>query len=169
MITTRSADGGSRVRVTDAQDGSGEDVFAIDGVAGRPTPTRDGRWFSAGGRDRVWVAPVRPGSIATPETAVTIELGGGAITDGRYTGWSPDGRLIHLLLGLDGFRCLYAQRIDPTRGAPIGAPFAVHHFHDAKGGVASTPEGTAIIDHAFIYDAFETSGSIWLLDGTQHH
>jgi len=44
---------------------------------------------------------------------------------------------------------------------------AVRDFHEAKGGVASTPEGTAIIDRAFIYDAFEMTGSIWLLDGTK--
>jgi hypothetical protein len=53
---------------------------------------------------------------------------------------------------------------DPDHGRPVGAPFAVHHFHDARGGIASTPEGTAISDGAFVYDAFETTGSIWLMD-----
>jgi hypothetical protein len=102
--------------------------------------------------------------VASPETAETIEMGSGAIVDGRHTGWSPDGRLLYLLLGLDGFRCLYALRFDAEHGKPVGEPFAVHHFHEAKGGIASTPEGTAIVDRAFVYDAFETTGSIWLMD-----
>ena len=52
----------------------------------------------------------------------------------------------------------------PEHGQPVGEPFAVHHFHEAKGGIGSTPEGTAIVDCAFVYTAFEKEGSIWLME-----
>ena len=61
---------------------------------------------------------------------------------------------------------MYAQSFDPDRGVLIGKPFAVHHFHDPMRNWGSTPEGTAIIDGAFVFDQVELSGSIWLLDNT---
>jgi len=39
---------------------------------------------------------------------------------------------------------------DPDHGNAVGEPFAVHHFHEAKGGIGSTPEGTAITDGASV-------------------
>jgi len=151
------------VRVVDVQSGAMSDVVVSD-IAGRPMPTRDGRWLAISGNNRARIAPLAPGMVVTAESGETFDLGGGAIIDGRHAGWSPDGRLLYLLLGLDGFRCLYALRFDPERGKPVGEPFAIHHFHDAKGGVSSTSEGTAIVDRAFVYNAYETTGSIWLMD-----
>ena len=43
--------------------------------------------------------------------------------------WSPDGRLVYLLLDRDGFRCLWAQRLDAATKQPLGTPFAVQHWH----------------------------------------
>ena len=50
----------------------------------------------------------------------------------RACGWSPDGRLLYLLLERDGFRDLYAQRVDAARGSPVGDPFVVQHLHEPQ-------------------------------------
>ena len=82
----------------------------------------------------------------------------------RACGWSPDGRLLYLLLERDGFRDLYAQRIDPARGTPVGEPFIVQHLHDPRRRWGSTPFGTAIVRNAFVFNQVEMTGSIWLLN-----
>jgi hypothetical protein len=46
-------------------------------------------------------------------------------------GWSPDGKLVYYTSSRDGFRCIWAQRIDAAR-KPVGAPFGVYHFHSAR-------------------------------------
>jgi hypothetical protein len=85
-------------------------------------------------------------------------------TGERTCGWSPDGRLLYLLLERDGFRDLYAQRIDPVRGVPEGETFVVQHLHDPRRRWGSTPIGTAIVNNAFVFDQVEMTGTIWLLD-----
>jgi hypothetical protein len=160
----------TRVLVLDTDTGTSDDVFSSPGVAGRPTPTRDGRWLSVSiGPNRVSIAPLRPGHPVAAVDAIPVPLPDAEIVDGRAAGWSPDGHLLYLLLGIDGFRCLYAQSFDPDRGVLIGKPFAVHHFHDPLRNWGSTSEGTAIIDRAFVFDQVELSGSIWLLDGLASH
>jgi hypothetical protein len=72
--------------------------------------------------------------------------------------------MLYLLLEPDGFRCLHAVPVDPARGVQIGPPFVVHHFHDPQRWLSSTPFGSGIVKDAFIYDQFEITASIWLLD-----
>jgi hypothetical protein len=43
--------------------------------------------------------------------------------------WSPDGALLYFLSERDGFRCLWAQRLEPTAKTPFGPAVPVHHFH----------------------------------------
>lgn len=88
----------------------------------------------------------------------------GAIGGQRTVGWSPDGRLLYVMLEPDGFRCLYAVPIDATRGVQAGPPFAVQHFHDPQRQMGSTPFGSGIVKDAFVFDQVETTSSIWLLD-----
>jgi hypothetical protein len=82
----------------------------------------------------------------------------------RPCGWSPDSRLLYLLLERDGFRDLYAQRIEAATGKPAGEPFVVAHFHDPRRRWGSTPFGSAIVRNAFVFTQVETAGSIWLLE-----
>jgi hypothetical protein len=72
--------------------------------------------------------------------------------------------LLYLLLERDGFRDLYALRIDPARGVSDGEPFVVQHLHDPRRRWGSTPIGTAIVENAFVFDQVEMTGTIWLLD-----
>jgi eukaryotic-like serine/threonine-protein kinase len=82
----------------------------------------------------------------------------------RACGWSPDSRLLYLLLERDGFRDLYAQRLDSARGTLVGEPFVVQHLHDPRRRWGSTSLGNAIVRNAFVFSQLEMTGSIWLLD-----
>ena len=152
---------GTHVSVVDVADGSRKDlVVSAMPQIGRADPSVDGRWISFG----TWIAPVRPGNPVQEREWIRVfdpSEGSGE----RACGWSPDGRLLYLLLERDGFRDLYAQRIDPALGRPVGDPFVVQHLHDPRRrGVFSTPLGTAIVSNAFVFNQLETTGSIWLLD-----
>ena len=82
----------------------------------------------------------------------------------RPTGWSPDSRVLYLLLDTDGFRCLWGQRIDES-GRPVGRPYAVRHFHQAGGGF-STSLGNAITVDGFLCEGASRTANIWRLRAT---
>jgi Tol biopolymer transport system component len=93
---------------------------------------------------------------------------GSAERDLRPAGWSPDGRLLYLLSARDGYRCLYAQRIDPESGRPEGEATAVHHFHATRWLTsvetsASTGPSSAIMPGAFLFDQTVVSSNIWIM------
>jgi hypothetical protein len=134
----------------------------LRGAAGRRIGSYELRGLLA---DRVWIVPSEFSTMATPANTRTITLPAGTL-DGRMSGWSADGRLLYSLLVLDGFRCLYAQRIDPSGREAPGEPFAVHHFHDPRRAWGSTPASNAVTARGFVFDQLDTSSSIWLLAHT---
>lgn len=148
----------------DTVDGTRKDLV-INPTANiaRVDVSRDGRWLSFSNAARIWMAPARPGSPPPESDWVTV-LTKPAGSGERACGWSPDGRLLYLLLERDGFRDLWAQRIDPTGGQLIGEPFVVQHLHDPRRRWGSTPSGTAIVSNAFVFNQVEMIGNIWLLD-----
>jgi hypothetical protein len=84
---------------------------------------------------------------------------------GRVTGWSPDSRLLYLLLDHDGFAfCLYAVRINPVTGRTEGSVFPVYHFHNPKLRWGSTGFASAVVTGLFVADQQEYTGDIWLTD-----
>ena len=154
----------ARIRVIDVVDRSEADLVSHPTTRfGRADISPDSRWLAFNSVRHVWVAPVRPGAPPPEREWVTI-LEKDAASAERACGWSPDGRLLYLLLERDGFRDLYAQRIDPARGAPVGQPFVVQHLHDPRRRWGSTPFGNAIVSNAFVFSQVETTGTIWLLD-----
>ena len=140
-----------------------EDLFDTNKPVQRVSVTADNRWIAIGGENVAWLLPLKPGHVATPENARTVELPRSDVINSRVAGWSSDGKLLYSLLGVDGFRCLYAQRVDPTGAAAPGTPFIVQHFHDPQTAWGSTPMGNAITRRGFIFDQVETSASIWIL------
>jgi hypothetical protein len=121
--------------------------------------------MAVGRQDVVWIVSLERGRVGTPENSLAIPLPRSAVIPSRLCGLSADRTLLYTLLGMDGFRCLYAQRLNPDSGAPAGQPYAVHHFHDPARAWGSTPMGNAVTPRGFIYDQVETAGSIWLLEG----
>jgi eukaryotic-like serine/threonine-protein kinase len=78
---------------------------------------------------QTFVAPVHDWQAA-PESS-WIPLTNGRTPD-RNAVWAPDGTLVYFLSERDGFRCFWAQRLDPKTKRPEGEPFAVRHFHQAR-------------------------------------
>ena len=151
------------LRVLDTVSLAPEDLFDTNKAVQRVFVTADNRWIAIGGDSVAWLLPLKPGHVATPENARTVELPRSDVINSRVAGWSSDGKRLYSLLGVDGFRCLYAQRVDPTGAAAPGTPFIVQHFHDPQTAWGSTPMGNAITRRGFIFDQVETSASIWIL------
>jgi dipeptidyl aminopeptidase/acylaminoacyl peptidase len=153
------------VRVVDVVDRTEADLVRHPTFnIGRADVSPDGRWLAFGSQRQTWIVPVRPGNPPGESEWVLIRKATTEDSAERACGWSPDGRLLYLLLERDGFRDLYAQRIDQVRGTPVGEPFIVQHLHDPTRRWGSTPFGNAIVSNAFVFTQVETTGSIWLLE-----
>ena len=119
----------------------------------------DRRWVALRQRGTLYIAPFSPGkSIQEHERVPIVDVSSAE----RATGWSPDSALLYLLLERDGFRCLYAVRIDPRTGRPTGACFPVHHFHEARFQWGSTSRGSAVVTGLFISGQDELNGNVWM-------
>jgi serine/threonine protein kinase len=129
----------------------------------------DGRWVSfqivieAATRRQIFIAPVR-GSAAAGE-AEWIPVTDGSGLD-RNAVWSPDGNLLYFLSERDGFRCFWAQRLEPAGKRPVGAAFPVYHFHQARNSLMPAQEvgriGLSVTRNKIIFSMAETDGNIWL-------
>jgi hypothetical protein len=152
--------GPGRVRLIDTIGGPAVDVLVDPNSGiGRVDVSPDNRWIAFQSRNRTWLAPFDARTSPAENTWVSIfDVARGSAE--RACGWSPDGRLLYLLLERDGFRDLWAQRVD--EGRAIGAPFVVQHLHDPRRRWGSTPYGTGIVNGAFIFNQAELVGSIWL-------
>jgi hypothetical protein len=91
------------------------------------------------------------------------------ITDGlgldRNAVFSADASLLYFLSERDGFRCIWAQRLD-RQVRPRGAAFAVVHLHNSKrslGAGATGAMGLAAAPGKLIFSAAEFTGNIWIL------
>jgi eukaryotic-like serine/threonine-protein kinase len=123
----------------------------------------DGRWFSfVDGEGTSWGSSVAPfrGEGAVGESAwVAIMKGGGGGT------WSPDGKLLYILSGRDGFLCIWAQRLDPATKRPFGAPFAVFHSHNPRVSLSNANEvALAIGPDRILFNMGEKTGNIWMAE-----
>ncbi|HEX5108768.1 MAG TPA: protein kinase [Vicinamibacterales bacterium] len=172
ILATHPAD--SRVIVIDTADNTTQDLIVRPSIAlGRLILSKDERWLAIDevepvGRNsqgplHIWLAPVHPDrpSFESEWVKIRTKLPGSAE---RACGWSPDGQLLYLLLERDGFRDLYAQRIDRARGTTVGQPFLVQPLNDPRRRWGSTPLGSAIVSDAFVFNQVEQTGQIWLLD-----
>ena len=65
------------------------------------------------------------------------------ITDGKALDsqprWSPEGKLVYYLSDRDGFRCLWARRLNAETKRPMGESFAVYHLHTARRSLSNIP------------------------------
>jgi len=92
-----------------------------------------------------------------------------AITDGqsddRMPVWSPNGGLIYFISERDGFRCVWARKLDVSK-KPVGDAFPVSHFHSARrslkriGPLALT--GLAVAPGKILLSFGELTGNVWL-------
>jgi len=132
--------------------------------------SRDGRWVAfhsthnATRTDRVWIAAVDQNRPAPPEEWI-------AVTEGksleRNPYWAPGGALLYFTSEQDGFRCIWARRLDPSTKKPAGDAFPVQHFHTARRslrriGNAGYLTGLSVGGDVMVFALGELTGNIWL-------
>jgi Tol biopolymer transport system component len=130
----------------------------------------DGKWVAFHSSDnatrstQVWIAPVdleRP--VPHSEWIAISERSHLA----RDPGWSPAGNCLYFVSERDGFRCIWARRLDTATRRPLGDSFPVHHFHSARqslrflrnmGGLTGLSAGAGRL----VFAVPELTGNIWL-------
>jgi len=82
--------------------------------------------------------------------------------------WSPDGSILYFVSDRDGFRCLWAQRLNPASKRPVSRPFAVRHFHQLRHSllqtISSPPEavGLSVTRDRLYFSVDDMTGNIWI-------
>jgi Tol biopolymer transport system component len=81
--------------------------------------------------------------------------------------WSPDGNLLYYISDRDGFRCIWAQPLDPDTKAPIGGPIGVYHAHHRRPsliGVGLGAIGVAVGRDRIVFNMMERWANLWSVD-----
>ncbi|HET9012244.1 MAG TPA: hypothetical protein VFN38_10555, partial [Gemmatimonadaceae bacterium] len=153
------------LRVVDVVTAASQDIIApLPNVHfDRPHASSDDRWLAfrreIGNQNKTFVTRLAPGAPPPPDAWQQVDE---PTVTGRPAGWSPDSRILYLLLDTDGFRCLWAQRVDAS-GRLEGKPYAARHFHGANESSFGTSFGNAITADGFVLDGTRRMGNIWLL------
>ncbi|MDQ6758632.1 MAG: serine/threonine-protein kinase [Acidobacteriota bacterium] len=122
--------------------------------------SHDGRWavIQDGGLG-VLLAPVLNGKPAAPDGWRQIGWTGVDLIR-----WSPDDKTLYFISNRDSFRCVWAQRLDPTSKAAAGEPLAFAHFHQARRSLAMNDSGMiglAVATDKIVLAEMERTGNIW--------
>ncbi len=125
-----------------------------------------GRWvlFNATtpGRSRIFIAPVYDSGM-TPEAEWI------AVTEGPWDDkprWSPDGNTVYFVSERDGFRCIWAQRLDAGKH-PAGRAMAIFHAHEARRSLGTVGIGDLSLSVArdrIVFNMSERSGNLWMMN-----
>jgi len=165
------ASGPPRLRVVTTADKKGVTILQHPnwGVcAGRLSP--DERWIAFHTIPRIdarqiYIAPFR-GTVPVEEKdwiPVTDDRG-----MERYADWSPDGNTVYFLSERDGFRCIRAQRLDPSTKRPIGPPLDIYHFHHARLSLMNILDPVNVSLHVSadkaVFAIEERTGNIWMTE-----
>ncbi|MBL8292368.1 MAG: PD40 domain-containing protein [Bryobacterales bacterium] len=106
------------------------------------------------------IAPIRVGRAAGEAEWITVF---DRDTNSRVPIWSHDGNLVYFLTNLDGFQCLYGQRLDGATKRPVGDPFPVQHFHSVRHRLLGpAAQGAALLSDAIFLALSATTSSVWL-------
>ena len=80
--------------------------------------------------------------------------------------WSPDGNMIYFSSNRDGFRCIWARRLNPLTKEPVGDAFPVYHSHAARLSMQALPDsgaiGLAVARDRIIFAQAERAANIWI-------
>ena len=82
--------------------------------------------------------------------------------------WSPSGNLLYFLSDRDGFRCIWAQRLNPRTRHAEGPAFAVQHLHAARRTLSINLEvasiGLSVAPGKLFFSAPEHTGNVWIAE-----
>ena len=131
----------------------------------QPQFCADNRWIlfnaTSPGRSRIFVAPVRAQGLIPESDWI-------AITDGIWDDiprWSPDGKTVYFISERDGYRCIWAQRLNSSKH-PLGAAIPVFHAHEARRSLLDIQAGNLEISVArdkIVVNMNERSGNVWMM------
>jgi tricorn protease-like protein len=129
----------------------------------------DGKWMAFHERSKkttaqVFVVPV-DGAVPVPRPRWIAVTDGGS--EEMEPAWSPNGGLLYFLSDRDGFRCIWARRLNAATKEPTGDAFAVRHFHRARRSLKRMTGTTGLIGLSvapgrMVFSFGELTGSIWL-------
>ena len=135
----------------------------------QPHFSPDGRWlalhthFSAAGR-QILIIPLRNGVAAKEQEWVTVTDGSSFDLD---KDWSPDGNLLYFFSERDGFRCIWAQRLEPSSKRPVGPAFPIYHSHDPSRSIKNIIPGylaMAVSGNQIVFPMGELTGNIYITE-----
>jgi len=94
------------------------------------------------------------------------------ITDGSdnsfRAAWSPNGELLYYASERDGYRCVYAQPLDPDTKQPSGSVREVYHSHDPRLSLGAVPNpgaiGLSVARDKIAFTIVEMTGDIWIME-----
>jgi eukaryotic-like serine/threonine-protein kinase len=173
QVVSRSSDGkrllvqrGWRgVNVLDTSTGKERELLRDDRYPiGEARFSPDDKWiaFTVASRPYAQIFMVPADSADQMRVAVTP-----AGASAGSPAWSADGTQLYYLAACQGFRCIWAQRLDPRQKRPQGEPFAVRHFHHARysllDGIDPQNIGVVAARDKLVFGMFETTGNIWSL------
>ena len=151
-----------KTRITVAQRPEGEIL-----TAGRFSP--DGKWMAFHARTQmttaqVFVVPLDGALPVSRERWIAVTDGG---SEEMEPAWSPNGGLLYFLSDRDGFRCIWARRLNGANKQPAGDAFAVRHFHRARRSLKRMTGTTGLIGLSvapgrMVFSFGELTGNIWL-------
>ena len=110
---------------------------------------------------QVWIVPLRS-ETPVPESEWIRVTEGEPVDKPR---WSPDGNRIYFTSHRDGFRCLWAQQLEPSTKRPFGPPTDVGHFHSVRRSLVTVGPAFAEISVArdqVVLPLGELTGNIWM-------
>ena len=129
----------------------------------------DGQWVSFKvdldmHRTRIFIARVKEDS-ASPVNEWIAVTEGGAWDDLPL--WSPNGNLIYFTSDRDGYRCVWARRLNRATKQPLGEAFAVRHFHRIQHSLVAIglSEMTLTLgNNQLFFPMAELRGNVWMME-----
>jgi eukaryotic-like serine/threonine-protein kinase len=140
-----------------------------EGGLNMPRLSPDGRVLTfsiqrPGRARRIYLAPFTGKPVPEAEWTVLVD---GADFD-RQPFWAPSGNLIYFLSDRDGWRCMWAQRVDLASRQPAGAPFAAQHMHQVRFNLEGIPDvaaiGLSVAGGHMFYASYELQMNIWMAE-----
>ncbi|MDA2937054.1 hypothetical protein MYX75_02170, partial [Acidobacteria bacterium AH-259-A15] len=115
-------------------------------------------------RRQLFIAPFRSGVV--PKQSEWIAVTDGSGSDARAA-WSPDGNVLYFLSDRDGWRCIWAQRLDAGTKRPLGSALEVYHSHDVRRSLGNFLSyykiGLAVARDKVVFSMGELTGNIWMM------